>query len=229
MLAQDDSEGFASPDLWLAVGTAALSFVQFVGLMAIGIVSGVLPHVKDILAWTSTAVTKGLTEAKKAVPVVTNAIKGSAAKVKTEGDWPDWDWRPFAFIALAWFAYDRGYVSTILDKAKDIITNVVVVDEDVLPQAEVSAIVFSTSDSITPGQSTVAASLVIAEKLAEKGVERRRVDSEQGADGGEAWLQQAVAAAPDGRPSMVLVSKDKIKVIDIPDSIAEMEQLIGSL
>lgn len=213
-----DAEGFSGPELWASIFAAVLSFVQLVGIFTIGIVSGILPHMEGLFGWVNNAFKSGAEWIKNLAP----KVRESGGLIKTEGDGPDWNWKPIALIVFLWWAYNSGLLKRVVDRLSNII-NVV----DVIPSGEVDAVVFSVTDDIGKEQASVASSVLVARKLQEAGVERRRVDSRQDMSLSEEWLQKAAQDAPDDEPSLVIVA-DKNKVVDIPSSISEMEQIIAS-
>ena len=111
----------------------------------------------------------------------------------------------------------------MIDGVKDVVIPDRVVTEDA------SAVLFSTHPTMTKGQGEVSASLIIAELLESKGIERRRLESTQDAGTAEPWLVKAVELAPDDRPSLVLIGKSSAKVKAIPETVSDMEKIIGNL
>jgi hypothetical protein len=86
----EDPEGFEGPEVWIAVGQALLSFVQLVGIVTIGIVSGVLPHLESMLEFLGKQIKSLLEQAKVFV-----------AKNKDAEPGEQWNWKPLAAIILS--------------------------------------------------------------------------------------------------------------------------------
>lgn len=218
--AGQESEGFSGPELWASVFAAVLSFVQLVGLFTIGIVSGILPHLDGLFSLVATGAKKAGAWAKNTLPKLLGAGKTALGNVKTPGDGPDWNWKPFVAVILLWWAYNNGMLDKVIDVVKGIVT-----PEEVIVDGDVAAVLFSVHPSMTPGQSTVTTSTKVDDMLIAAGVERRRLNSTQGAEGAEPWLRLAVEAAPDDRASMVVIS-EKLKVLEIPETIQGMENVV---
>lgn len=213
------SEGFSSPAVWLAVGQAILSFVQMVGILAIGVVSGVLPHLEDAIEMAGKGVKSLAVKGRDLAKNWKNAEK-------KEGQF---NWKPAASILLAWVLWSGGHLSTIIDAAWDLIPNVIVNDGDAV-SGKVKAVLFSMDpESVTAKQNEVTISGKVDQMLMERGIERRRLLATQGPASGEPWLAQAIAAAPDQGSTLVVVLADgATKVIDLPADVDSMVGLIVS-
>ena len=212
----DDVEGYSSTQLIVPVMAAILSFVQLVGIFTIGIVSGILPQVNDMIEWGTAAMRSAGDWLKSAVPKVT---RGQPVRT-SDPESPDWNWKPIALIVFLWWAWDSGLIDRLIDRLRPDGDSVVVVED-------VDALLFSTADDMTQGQVTVSTSSIVAEKIEAAGVERRRLGSRQDVSGAEPWVARAAEAAPDDRSSMVLVGDRTEVVREIPSSVAEMEQVIA--
>jgi hypothetical protein len=112
LLNKDDPEGFEGPEVWLAVGQALLSFVQLVGIITIGIVSGILPHLESMLEFLGKQL-RGLFDKGKEF----------VAKNKDAQTGEQWNWKPLAAIVLSWFLYANGILGEAWEVIKDNITN----------------------------------------------------------------------------------------------------------
>ncbi|MCP4898492.1 MAG: hypothetical protein GY906_16075, partial [bacterium] len=84
-------EGFGNGQLLVALGAAILSFVQLVGIVTIGIVSGVLPHLDGLGDKAAELIRRGLASARGALSDYRNRDKPERS----------WDWKPLAAIILA--------------------------------------------------------------------------------------------------------------------------------
>jgi len=118
-------EGFGDAQ-WAAMGATllatAVSFVQMIGILTLGVLSGLLPHVEEGFRW--------LTSTLKSL-----AHKGRAAASewrKAEKVDGEWNWKPLAAVILTGVLWAGGHLSTAWDFIADNIPNVV----EVLPRGE---------------------------------------------------------------------------------------------
>lgn len=206
----EEAEGFGdSSQLLIAVISALVSFTQLCGIVTIGVVSGILPHVQDFMEFA------------------VDQIKRLIAKLKAGADKnkADWDWRPLAAIALSYVLWTGGQIqdmwSLLLDAIPHRIENA---------ESKPEFLIFSSdSASATDGQLSVINSLIVEDMLEAEGVERRSYDSEQSASNAEPWVAQAMEAAPDDKNTMIMLYKNGRATIDeIPSSIEEMQEVIGA-
>lgn len=210
---RNDSEGFSNTQLWLAIGSAILSFVQLVGICTICIVSGVLPHVETMLTFAAKQIKKLAVVAKEFI---------SKSKNRPPDDGESWDWRPLAAILLSWALWSGGQLSSIWETIVNVLPDAVDVISD-----KPAAILFSVSpETATDGQLAVSSSLVVEDLLQANGVERRMYSGDQSQEFAEPWVGSAMDAAPDAENVMVLYYPNgSIELADIPTSVEQMERL----
>lgn len=213
----ESEEGFSNSGVWLAVGAAVLNFVQMVGILSIGIVSGILPHVDDFLAMLAGWIKKG-----------TASLKSLAGKWKNspkkEGQF---NWKPAIAAVITWFAWSGGYISDIKDIVIDNIPNIII--DEVTPEGKPTAVLFSMTETATASQNLISLSGRVDQLLLERGIERRRLLATQAPANAEAWVARAAEAAPDDEVCLVLVlGSGDTKVIPIPDDVDGMIDLIVS-
>jgi len=206
---RDESGGFSNTQLWLAIGSALISFVQLIGICTIGVVSGVLPHATVFVEWA-------VEQIKKLI----EKLKAGASKDK-----PDWDWRPLAAIVLSYVLWTGGQLQDIWSLLRDAFPQRIVETEST-PEFLVFS---SNSESATDGQLSVSSSLLVEEMLEAKGVERRSYDSSQEAINAEPWISQAMNQSPDEQSNMILIyPSGKAEIREIPSSVSEMEDIISA-
>lgn len=118
-------EGFGDAQ-WAALGAtllaSAVSFVQLIGILTIGALSGLLPHVEEGARWMSRLLRRGSQKAVQAAKDWKNAEK-------VEGEW---NWKPLAATILAGVLWTGGHLNTAWDFIVDHVDDVV----EVLPRGE---------------------------------------------------------------------------------------------
>lgn len=210
-LADDEQvEGFGdSSQLLVLVVSALVNFCTLCGIITIGIVSNVLPHVNVFLDFA------------------TRKIKELIAKLRdgASKDKEDWDWRPLAAIVLSYVLWTGGQLQNVWNLLRD-----ATLDRIENTESKPEFLIFSTdSGSATDGQLSVINSLLVEDMLEAEGVERRSYDSEQTASNAEPWVAQAMQAAADDENKMVLIYSDgRAKIDDIPSSIKGMQEVISA-
>lgn len=210
-LADDEQvEGFGdSSQLLVLVISALVNFCTLCGIITIGIVSNVLPHVNVFLDFA------------------TRKIKELIAKLRdgASKDKEDWDWRPLAAIVLSYVLWTGGQLQNVWSLLRD-----ATLDRIENTESKPEFLIFSTdSDSATEGQLSVINSLLVEDMLDAEGVERRSYDSEQTASNAEPWVAQAMQAAADDENKMVLIYSDgRARIDDIPSSIRGMQEVISA-
>ena len=205
-----ESDGFSSTDVWLAVGSAVLSFVQLVGLISISICLKLLPAFETMTDWVFTQIKALIEKAKDSI----------SKEKKEEGAW---DWRPLAMVVLSYLLWSGGQLGVLWERIKDAVPDAVEVISD-----KPIGVLFSVSDEDIGSSSWMTANSVLTEKLLEsKGVERRLLSSEQDAGTSEPWVFEAVQEAPDEHSSMVLCYENGSTVaIKMPDSYRDLQRLV---
>lgn len=111
-------EGFGDAQ-WAAlaatlIGTA-VSFIQMIGILTLGVLSGLLPHVEEGARWLGQT-------------LKTLAQKGRAAASewrKSEKKEGEWNWKPLATAILASMLWAGGHLSTAWDFVADNLPNIV--------------------------------------------------------------------------------------------------------
>lgn len=212
---RDPEPGFSNAQLWLAVWSAIISFVQLVGIVTIGVVSGVLPHVNSLIEFASKKLTEGIAFAK-------NWIIENRGKTKDEGQW---DWRPLAVLILTYALWTGGQLSEIWKSIEGLIPDAI----STVDGPPTSAIFFIEDSTVTDAERSIATSLDVSDMLDSKGVERRMLSSNQDAGTSERWLSEAIEFAEDDKSSLVLYYADgKLKSLSIPKSIKEMREIVSA-
>jgi len=208
----EESEGFSNTDLWLAVGSAVLSFVQLVGLISISIALKLLPAFETMANWAAGQI-KGLIE----------KAKESISKDKKEEG--AWDWRPLAMVVLSYLLWSGGQLGVIWERIKDAVPDAIEVISD-----KPIGILFSVDKSTSIGDQWLTANSVLTEQLLEsKGVERRLLSSDQDAGSSEPWVFEAVEKAPDGANSMILYYEDGRTVTrKMPENFDELQRIANA-
>ncbi len=206
---RDEAGGFSNSQLFLAIGSALVSFVQLVGIFTIAAVGNVVPHLTDVMQWA-------VEQIKKLI----EKLKAGANKDK-----PDWDWRPLAAIVLSYVLWTGGQVQDIWNLLRDAFPQRIVETE-----SRPEFLVFSSdSESATDGQLSVSSSLLVEEMLQEKGIERRSFDSKQPASNAEPWIAQAMSQAPDDESKMIVIyPSGKAEIKDMPDSVEKMREIVSA-
>jgi hypothetical protein len=138
----EESEGFSNTDLWLAVGSAILSFVQLVGLISISIALKLLPAFETMANWAAGQI-KGLIEKAK---------ESISQEKKAEGSW---DWRPLAMVILSYLLWSGGQLAVIWERIKDVVPNAVEVISD-----KPIGILFSVDKSTSVGDQWLTAKVL---------------------------------------------------------------------
>lgn len=203
-------EGFGdSSQLLVLVFSALVDFCTLLGIITIGIVSTVLPHLNVFLEFT------------------TRKIKELIAKLRdgASKDKEDWDWRPLAAIVLSYVLWTGGQLQNVWSLLRD-----ATLDRIENTESKPEFLIFSTdSGSATEGQLSVVNSLLVEDMLEAEGVERRSYDSEQTASNAEPWVAQAMQAAADDENKMVVIYSDgRAKINNIPSSIKGMREVISA-
>ena len=125
LFATEGSDGYGSAE-WAALGAtllaSAVSFVQLIGILTIGVLSGLLPHVEEGARWLGRLIKRG---SEKAV----QAAKDWKNSEKVEGEW---NWKPLAAAVRAGLLWTGGHLNTAWDWAWDNIPDIV----EVLPRGE---------------------------------------------------------------------------------------------
>lgn len=125
LFASEGQEGFGNAE-WAALGATllgtAVSFVQLIGILTLGVLSGILPHVEEGARWLRGVLSRGSQKAVQAAKDWKNAEK-------VEGEW---NWKPLAASVLAFFLWTGGHLNTAWDFIVDHVDDVV----EVLPRGE---------------------------------------------------------------------------------------------
>jgi len=211
LLNKDESEGFEGPEVWIAVGQALLSFVQLVGIITIGIVSGILPHLESMLEFLGKQL-RGLFDKGKEF----------VAKNKDAQPGEQWNWKPLAAIVLSWFLYANGILGEAWEVIKDNITN-----EEVLPEGKPEAVAFLIDPTTaTSNQMDVVYSQKLDQFFEQKKIERRTISTDQSVEMAEPWLREIVdQKTGEGSLLAIYFAKDDVKYISIPDTIQDTQKL----
>jgi hypothetical protein len=213
LLNKDDPEGFEGPEVWLAVGQALLSFVQLVGIVTIGIVSGILPHLESMLEFLGKQL-RGLFDKGKEF----------VAKNKDAQPGEQWNWKPLAAIILSWFLYANGILGEAWEVIKENITN-----EEVLPEGKPEAVAFLIDPTTaTSNQMDVVYSQKLDQFFEQKKIERRTISTDQSVKLAEPWLREIVdRKTGEGSLLAIYFAKDDVKYISIPDNIQDTQKLFN--
>ncbi len=211
LLNKDESEGFEGPEVWIAVGQALLSFVQLVGIITIGIVSGILPHLESMLEFLGKQL-RGLFD------------KGREFVAKNKDAQPgeQWNWKPLAAIILSWFLYANGILGEAWEVIKDNITN-----EEVLPEGKPEAVAFLIDPTTaTSNQMDVVYSQKLDQFFEQKKIERRTISTDQSVEMAEPWLREIVERKTVGGSLLAIYfARDDVRYISIPDNIQDTQKL----
>ena len=215
---QTDEQGFGNSALWLSVGSALLNFTQMVGVITIGIVSGILPHVDDFLKILAGWIRE-----------LTQSLKDLIVNWKNSPKREDgrFNWKPFLAILLSWFLWSAGHLNSLKDRVIDIIPVVIDGAVEDLPVGKERAVIFSVTESITAKQNLVTLSGTLDHWMSQRKIERRRILSTQSMTNSEPWLKEAAKAAPDNEDSLVVLENGDVKVYPIPESVSEVIRLLG--
>ena len=82
------------------------------------------------------------------------------------------------------------------------------------------AVLFVTTQEMSPGQGAASASVIVEEFCDDLGIERRRLLAGQSTDNAETWLGEMNQAGNENPPSLVfLLTGGKVSTIPIPDGI----------
>lgn len=205
----EESEGFSNTDLWLAIGSSILSFVQLVGLLSISIALKLLPAFETMADYVFGQLKALIEKAKDSI----------SKEKKEEGAW---DWRPLAMIILSYLLWSGGQLGVIWERIKDVVPDAIEVISD-----KPIGILFSVDKSTSIGDQWLTANSVLTEQLLEsKGIERRLLSSDQDAGSSEPWVFEAVEKAPDGANSMILVYEGgRTATRNIPKDFDELQRL----
>jgi hypothetical protein len=208
----EESEGFSNTDLWLAIGSSVLSFVQLVGLIAISIALKLLPAFETMANWAAGQIKSLIEKAKESI----------SKDKKEEGSW---DWRPLAMVVLSYLLWSGGQLGVIWERIKDVVPDAIEVISD-----KPIGILFSVDKSTSIGDQWLTANSVLTEQLLEsKGVERRLLSSDQDAGSSEPWVFEAVEKAPDGANSMILYYEDGRTVTrKMPEDFDELQRIANA-
>ena len=206
----EDPEGFEGPEVWIAVGQALLSFVQLVGIVTIGIVSGILPHVESMLEFLGKQIKALLEQAKVFV-----------AKNKDAEPGEQWNWKPLAAIVLSWVLWSNGALIEVWDVIKDTITN-----EEVIPEGKPKAVAFLLTTTANQNQLDLAYSKKLDQFFESKKIERRTILSNQEVEAAEPWMEEIVKSNIESESSLAIYYDEAdIRYIDIPNTISEAMRL----
>ena len=206
----EDPEGFEGPEVWIAVGQALLSFVQLVGIVTIGIVSGVLPHLESMLEFVGKQIKSLLEQAKVFV-----------AKNKDAEPGEQWNWKPLAAIVLSWVLWSNGALTEVWDVIKDTITN-----EEVIPEGKPKAVAFLLTTTASQSQLDLAYSQKLDQFFESKKIERRTISTNQEVTQAEPWLQEIVSSNNAEESSLALYyGNGRIEYVSIPDSISSAQRM----
>lgn len=206
----EDPEGFEGPEIWIAVGQALLSFVQLVGIVTIGIVSGILPHVESMLEFLGKQLKSLLEQAKVFV-----------AKNKDAEPGEQWNWKPLAAIVLSWVLWSNGALTEVWDVIKDTITN-----EEIIPEGKPKAVAFLLTTTANQNQLDLAYSKKLDQFFESRNIERRTILSNQEVEAAEPWLKEIVESNRKSESFLAIYYDEAdIKYIDIPSSISDAMRL----
>jgi len=208
----DDSEGFSNAEVWLAVGSAILSFVQLVGLISISICLKLLPAFETMADYV-------FGQAKALIEKAKDSI---SKEKKEEGAW---DWRPLAMVVLSYLLWSGGQLSSLWDRITDSIPDAIenISDKPI-------GILFSVDKASSSEEQWLTANSVLTEQLLKsKGIERRLLSSVQDAGTSEPWVFEAVQQAPDSANSMVVYyDNGQTVVLDLPETYDELQGLVNA-
>jgi len=212
---REPESGYSNTQLWVAVGSALLSFVQFVGIVTIGCVSGILPHVSSVVEF-------GAKKASEGISYLKAWVSKNKGKPKEENQW---DWRPLVVVVLSYMLWSGGQLSSIWEKVQGLIPDQIITDVE-RPSA---AVFFIDDDTVSSEERAIATSLLVSDIFESKGVERRMMSTDQPSGSSEGWLSTIVEKSPNDRSSLVLYYIDGTsKVLDVPDSVDKVKELVGA-
>ena len=212
---REPESGYSNTQLWVAVGSALLSFVQFVGIVTIGCVSGILPHVSSVVEF-------GAKKASEGISYLKAWVSKNKGKPKEENQW---DWRPLVVVVLSYMLWSGGQLSSIWEKIQGLIPDQIITDVE-RPSA---AVFFIDDDTVSSEERAIATSLLVSDIFESKGVERRMMSTDQPSGSSEGWLSTIVEKSPNDRSSLVLYYIDGTsKVLDVPDSVDKVKELVGA-
>jgi len=212
---REPESGYSNTQLWVAVGSALLSFVQFVGIVTIGCVSGILPHVSSVVEF-------GAKKASEGISYLKAWVSKNKGKPKEENQW---DWRPLVVVVLSYMLWSGGQLSSIWEKVQGLIPDQIITDVE-RPSA---AVFFIDDDTVSSEERAIATSLLVSDIFESKGVERRMMSTDQPSGSSEGWLSTIVEKSPSDRSSLVLYYIDGTsKVLDVPDSVEKVKELVGA-
>lgn len=210
---RNDQEGFSNTQLWVAIGSAVIAFLQMLGIATIAVVSGVLPHAETMVTFAAEQLKKLAANAREFITKNNN---------RPTADGESWDWRPLAVIILSWVLWSGGQLQSLWDAFINVIPDSV----DVIT-SKPAAILFSVDpETATDGQLAVASSVLVEDMMQQAGIERRMYSSQQEPEVAEPWVGQAMKAAPDDDNVLVLYYQSgQIEILDIPGSVQGMEDI----
>jgi len=212
---REPESGYSNTQLWVAVGSALLSFVQFVGIVTIGCVSGILPHVSSVVEF-------GAKKASEGISYLKAWVSKNKGKPKEENQW---DWRPLVVVVLSYMLWSGGQLSSIWEKIQGLIPDQIITDVE-RPSA---AVFFIDDDTVSSEERAIATSLLVSDIFESKGIERRMMSTDQPSGSSEGWLSTIVEKSPNDRSSLVLYYIDGTsKVLDVPDSVEKVKELVGA-
>jgi len=212
---REPESGYSNTQLWVAVGSALLSFVQFVGIVTIGCVSGILPHVSSVVEF-------GAKKASEGISYLKDWVSKNKGKPKEENQW---DWRPLVVVVLSYMLWSGGQLSSIWEKVQGLIPDQIITDVE-RPSA---AVFFIDDDTVSSEERAIATSLLVSDIFESKGVERRMMSTDQPSGSSEGWVSTIVENSPNDRSSLVLYYIDGTsKVLDVPDSVEKVKELVGA-
>jgi hypothetical protein len=208
----DESEGFSNADVWLAIGSSVLSFVQLVGLIAISICLKLLPAFETMADYVFGQLRALIEKAKESI----------SKEKKEEGAW---DWRPLAMVVLSYLLWSGGQLSNLWDRITDSIPDAIenISDKPI-------GILFSVDKASSSEEQWLTANSVLTEQLLKsKGIERRLLSSVQDAGTSEPWVFEAVQQAPDSANSMVVYyDNGQTVVLDLPQTYDELQGIVNA-
>jgi hypothetical protein len=212
---REPESGYSNTQLWVAVGSALLSFVQFVGIVTIGCVSGILPHVSSVVEF-------GAKKASEGISYLKAWVSKNKGKPKEENQW---DWRPLVVVLLSYMLWSGGQLSSIWEKIQGLMPDQIITDVE-RPSA---AVFFIDDDTVSSEERAIATSLLVSDIFESKGVERRMMSTDQPSGSSEGWVSTIVEKSPNDRSSLVLYYIDGTsKVLDVPDSVEKVKELVGA-
>ena len=183
--------------------------------MTIGCVSGILPHVSSVVEF-------GAKKASEGISYLKAWVSKNKGKPKEENQW---DWRPLVVVVLSYMLWSGGQLSSIWEKVQGLIPDQIITDVE-RPSA---AVFFIDDDTVSSEERAIATSLLVSDIFESKGVERRMMSTDQPSGSSEGWLSTIVEKSPNDRSSLVLYYIDGTsKVLDVPDSVEKVKELVGA-